>query len=441
MAFGLGAFGLMQGGGQFSGPVGLAQARDPRYAMALALSKQAGDTSPIQSPWQGVNRVAQGALSGYMLGSTQQEYQDRQNAYQKAVADSLKLGMGTPEVSRTQTEDQSMYGGPASGEKVVTAPAVPGDVRAMVAALSGNQDAAPMAAQFQLSSIAARQAAEAQAAAQANAPYTLTPGATRFGPNGQSIANVPAIPERPQTVNTAEGVFILNRDGTKGERIGGPSALVTMNLPPSGYTPVDPNKPAAGMAPIPGGPADPATIAARAAAEQSAKPDPALAKAKTDFSTARDEAAVIVNALQDFKEASASAGLGQTAASAAGRSTPLNTAYNKAALMAKGEQLFNLGVLNGPDLDIIRRTLPDPSTLTGATASQKDVNAAVQQVIDLIQDRVNTKAMTAKEAPTNLIEYGRTIRGNANAPKVGDVVDGYTFKGGDPANPNSWQKN
>ena len=53
--------------------------------------------------------------------------------------------------------------------------------------------------------------------------YTLTPGARRVDASGKVIAENPALPQqpqRPQTVTTREGVFILNPDGTTGTRIG-----------------------------------------------------------------------------------------------------------------------------------------------------------------------------------------------------------------------------
>ena len=90
-------------------------------------------------------------------------------------------------------------------------------------------------------------------------------------------------------------------------------------------------------------------------------------------------------------------------ATASGRR--LNTAYNNAALMAKSEALFNLGVLNGPDLDIIRRTLPDPSTLGGAFTVSKDAyGAAIDEVENLIKSRIaqyetNLGGAEAGEAP------------------------------------------
>lgn len=62
-----------------------------------------------------------------------------------------------------------------------------------------------------------------------------------------------AIPaqQKPKTVNTAEGVFIVNPDGSLGARLGGPTSLVTINQPPTGY-----ERTPTGMRAVKGGPAD-----------------------------------------------------------------------------------------------------------------------------------------------------------------------------------------
>lgn len=73
-------------------------------------------------------------------------------------------------------------------------------------------------------------------------------------------------PERQaQTVQTAEGIFVLNPNGTLGGRLGGlPRETAPPIAPPAGYRPT----PEGGLEPIPGGPADPATVAATTAARQ-----------------------------------------------------------------------------------------------------------------------------------------------------------------------------
>lgn len=115
----------------------------------------------------------------------------------------------------------------------------------------------------------------------------------------------------------------------------------------------------------------------------------------------RAAAATILSSLKDFEGAAKKAGVGERLISLMGGNTGLNTAYNVAALLSKSEELFNLGVLNGPDLDIIRRTLPDPSTFRGQMDLGKSATAAVAKVERLILTRLNAKEREGKaEAST-----------------------------------------
>lgn len=166
--------------------------------------------------------------------------------------------------------------------------------------------------------------------------------------------------------------------------------------------------------------------------------------------TARAEAATIVSALEDFRREFENTGTFGAIKSIAGANTPVNTAYNTAALLAKGEQLFNLGVLNGPDLDIIRRTLPDPSTLKGGMTSNADMSTAVGKVIDLLQTRLAARERQLGLPVTDIRGASNEIRatmpgGSPQQPSNGPIApgaieDGYRFKGGNPADKNNWER-
>jgi hypothetical protein len=77
----------------------------------------------------------------------------------------------------------------------------------------------------------------------------------------------------------------------------------------------------------------------------------------------------------------------------------LSTDWANAALLSKAESLYNLGVLNGPDLDIIRNTLTDPSTIKGQFTSIDAYKTATKSIRKLITDRINTKRSGMNLAP------------------------------------------
>ena len=109
---------------------------------------------------------------------------------------------------------------------------------------------------------------------------------------------------------------------------------------------------------------------------------------RSKLKAAETEATSIISSLDEFIKTRKNAGVGERAASLV-FPTELNTTFNAAALMAKGEALFNLGVLNGPDLDIIRRTMADPATFGGAMASQTTVEKQIGVIKRLIQTRLD----------------------------------------------------
>ena len=75
--------------------------------------------------------------------------------------------------------------------------------------------------------------------------------------------------------------------------------------------------------------------------------------------------------------------------SAGGRK--LKTDWTNAALMAKGEALFNLGVLSGDDLTQIRNALVDPSTQSGFWASREAYKNSIEGVKTIINQRLAAK--------------------------------------------------
>nr|WP_140393739.1 hypothetical protein [Nitrospira cf. moscoviensis SBR1015] len=107
------------------------------------------------------------------------------------------------------------------------------------------------------------------------------------------------------------------------------------------------------------------------------------------------EADAMLAALDTFENTVTNASVGDFADSFAGGFTEggrkLSTDWANAALLSKAESLYNLGVLNGPDLDIIRNTLTDPSTFKGQITGKDAYKASIASVRKLIKDRVATK--------------------------------------------------
>lgn len=100
----------------------------------------------------------------------------------------------------------------------------------------------------------------------------------------------------------------------------------------------------------------------------------------------------LLQTLDEFKTAENDAGWLEKGASVVGLPTDLNTKYNNAALLAKGDELYALGVLSGPDLNIIQKTIGDPSTWGGASASSETIGKQVETVKTLVKRGLNNKA-------------------------------------------------
>jgi hypothetical protein len=113
---------------------------------------------------------------------------------------------------------------------------------------------------------------------------------------------------------------------------------------------------------------------------------------RTKLRTVRAEAASIRDALTRFRDVVQSSNLGDDLSAVGGGFTEggrkLNSAWTNAAIMTKAEALFNLGVLNGPDLSVIQGTLPNPSTWSGLFTSEAAASAAVDEVLRLIDSKV-----------------------------------------------------
>jgi hypothetical protein len=69
--------------------------------------------------------------------------------------------------------------------------------------------------------------------------------------------------------------------------------------------------------------------------------------------------------------------------------TKLNNAWTNAALLAKGEALYNLGVLSGPDLSIIQKALADPSTIRGSVTTKEAYKEQIKGIKQTVQNKID----------------------------------------------------
>lgn len=136
------------------------------------------------------------------------------------------------------------------------------------------------------------------------------------------------------------------------------------------------------------------------------------------------EAAAIKDALTRFKDVVKETGPIERGSALAGGLSEggrkLNSAWTNAAIMTKAEALFNLGVLNGPDLSVIQGTLPNPATVEGAMASDEAYNAAIDEVLRLIDSKV--ASFQAQYGGTPYTQPNAAPAGNIPPPPAGFQV-------------------
>ena len=134
------------------------------------------------------------------------------------------------------------------------------------------------------------------------------------------------------------------------------------------------------------------------------------------------------NAIQEYRQALKS--FGSLDALKPDQRAMMGTKYNNMMLQAK--EAYNLGVLNGPDFDILQSVVTDPRSLKGVITSNKALDTQASE-LDRIMSGV---AQTSSQ----LKPRGGATQPSNQGPKAGDVDGGYRFKGGDPSNPSNWEK-
>lgn len=134
------------------------------------------------------------------------------------------------------------------------------------------------------------------------------------------------------------------------------------------------------------------------------------------------------NAIREYREALKT--FGTLDAVKPDQRAMMGTKYNNMMLQAK--EAYNLGVLNGPDFDILQSVVTDPRSIKGVITSN---NALDTQAAEL--DRIMSGVA---QTSSQLKPRGGATQTSGQAPKAGTIEDGHRFNGGDPSNPSNWEK-
>lgn len=210
-------------------------------------------------------------------------------------------------------------------------------------------------------------------------PFTLSPGQVRYGADGQRLASVP---DRPQA-NAGQA-------------------------PPSGYR----WNPDGSLSKIPGGPAD------KPEQEYTATQVNKFVQSATTMDALQGALNQYLTLIDTVGPQMWTTGLGGDNPQVA----KLQAARTNIDIQIK--ELFNLGVLNGPDLDIIRGAIPDVTGFNALGKSKESVRAALSVVQDYVDrgrnqipqefiDKARPNGNPFEQRPSNVGGWLKSLTGGA----------------------------
>ncbi len=138
----------------------------------------------------------------------------------------------------------------------------------------------------------------------------------------------------------------------------------------------------------------------------------------------------------------------------------LLAAHNNLMMFLKGPELFNLGVLTGPDVERLQRTLPEPVGMAAFGQDKKTLGIGLDSLDQLVGYQMGmipeefrpppkptdpSSSWIGKQAQRLMKMGGAPAPASLSqlAPGTIDVDDDtgqrYRFKGGDDTDPNNWE--
>ncbi|MEM7327893.1 MAG: hypothetical protein AAF437_04080 [Pseudomonadota bacterium] len=103
-------------------------------------------------------------------------------------------------------------------------------------------------------------------------------------------------------------------------------------------------------------------------------------------------------------------------------------------LLFQGKNLWDLGVLSKDDYKQMERAIPDATGIGQWVGGKKVAIQKAQPLLDSIEYQLG-------RIPEEYRSY-KPLEGTdpSNAPAIGTVENGYRFNGGNPADPNNWER-